>query len=978
MKKRMLSIFSLVVLVASYASGIVSVYAESIEMIKEPMVYGSEEEQVQNEEVSTETSSQSAEESIDQVESSDDAYDLEGNELNSSISEERNVETQNTTELNELSDDLYTGTFGTSDWRIDSAGVLHIYEGEFATLMNIFKSPWEQYSDAINTIVFEGPVKAHRSSYHLFAKLNLVTSFVNISYLDVSDVEIMDKMFSEMSSLRELDLSNFDTSNVTSMGGMFSGMSSLLELNVSSFNTDNVTRMNGMFSEMSSLLELDVSSLNTNNVTDMRGMFSRTSSLTELDLSNFDTSNVTSMNGMFSGMSSLTKLNLSSFDNSKVTDMSYMFSGMISISELDLSNFKTTNVTNMSYMFSGMSSMSKIDLSNFETSNVTNMSYMFSGKDNFYPGAMSSLTELDVSTLDTSNVINMNHMFSGVSSLTELDVSTFDTSNVAYMSYMFSEMSSLLELDLVNWDTQNVIDMSYMFLGMNSLNKIDITNFDTSNVTNFVGMFSGVTSLTTLKLSNFDTSNVRSMNRMFSGMSSLIALDISTFDTRSITGGTTSMFSGMNSLREIVLAPNFKFISGAMSSFPKAPSEAPYTGKWMNTGDGTLNSQSRKYVFTAEELQTNYEGSSMADTYIWESDLSGINVHDSTIQVGESWNAADNFDSATDKDGNSVDFENVTVKGFVDTTKEGEYEISYSYEETTSIAKITVEAKEAVPIINVQDSSIQVGDTWKAADNFISACDKNGKLLDFREIKVTGEVDTTKEGKYEVSYSYEETTSVAKIAVKAKEEAAPIINIQDSSIQVGDNWKASDNFISACDKNGDPLDFSEIKVTGEVDTAKPGKYEVSYSYEETTSIAKITVEAKEAAPIINVHDSSIQVGDNWKASDNFDHAFDRLGNAVEFRMISVEGKVDTKKVGTYEVKYSYDGISAVAKITVKDNKKTPDKPYRNQKNTKTKDNKKQQLPKTGETTRRIDTFVGSGLILATVLFLVKKRKNKCI
>ena len=752
MKKRFVEMISLIVLVTSQMAGVISVYAESKEEDKEIVSTESAdiEKDIQVEDDQIKFSERSIEKGKEAEPISDNI--VEHDDLINNSSKDSSMETKETIEK---SDELHSGTFGTSDWRIDNDGILHIYEGEFATLINIFKSPWEEYSDKINAIKFEGPVKAHGNSYNLFGKLNLVSSFINLSYLDVSNTRIMTGMFSGMSSLSELDVTNFDTRNVTDMRNLFSGMSSLSEIDISNFDTRNVTDMGGMFSEMSSLRELDVIDMDTQNVTNMGGMFSGMSSLTELSVSNIDTQNVTNMSYMFSGMSSLTELDLTNFDTQNVTYMSYMFSGMSSLTELDVSNFDTRNVTDMSYMFSGMSylypgilsSLSELDVSNFDTSNVTNMSHMFSG--------ISSLTELNLSNFITNNVTNMSYMFFEMDSLLDLDVSNFDTSSVTSMSYMFSGMSSLIELNLSNFTTSNVLSMSYMFLGMSSLNEIDITNFDTSNVTNLVAMFSGVNSLTTLDLSNFDTSNVINMNNMFNGMGSLISLDISNFDTNSIAGGTNYMFAGMNELRKIVLSPNFKFISGTGSFFPDAPSESPYTGKWMNIGDGTINSQSRKYVFTAEQLQTSYLGSDMADTYIWESDLSSINVHNSTIHVGDTWTAKDNFDNAIDKNGNEVPFSDIKVIGEVDTGESGEYEISYHYDGITSVAKVTVKEKETDPVINVHDSTIHVGDTWTAKDNFDNAIDKNGNEVLFSDIKVTGEVDTGKAGEYEISYHYD-------------------------------------------------------------------------------------------------------------------------------------------------------------------------------------------------------------------------------
>ena len=62
-----------------------------------------------------------------------------------------------------------------------------------------------------------------------------------------------------------------------------------------------------MFSECSSLININLSNFNTNNVTNMSYMFSRCSSLTNINLSNFNTNNVTDMSDMFSGCKKLNK-----------------------------------------------------------------------------------------------------------------------------------------------------------------------------------------------------------------------------------------------------------------------------------------------------------------------------------------------------------------------------------------------------------------------------------------------------------------------------------------------------------------------------------------------------------------------------------------------------------------------------------------------------------------------------------------------
>ncbi|MFQ6324480.1 MucBP domain-containing protein [Lactococcus garvieae] len=78
-----------------------------------------------------------------------------------------------------------------------------------------------------------------------------------------------------------------------------------------------------------------------------------------------------------------------------------------------------------------------------------------------------------------------------------------------------------------------------------------------------------------------------------------------------------------------------------------------------------------------------------------------------------------------------------------------------------------------------------------------------------------------------------------------------------------------------------------------------------------------------------VHDSELTVGDTWNPEDNFDSATYRDGSQIPFSDMTIEGNVDTSKVGTYKVIYSplpprffssknQGEFSTVATITIKD------------------------------------------------------------
>ncbi|MBC1376843.1 DUF5011 domain-containing protein, partial [Listeria sp. FSL L7-1699] len=97
------------------------------------------------------------------------------------------------------------------------------------------------------------------------------------------------------------------------------------------------------------------------------------------------------------------------------------------------------------------------------------------------------------------------------------------------------------------------------------------------------------------------------------------------------------------------------------------------------------------------------------------------------------------------------------------------------------------------------DSTFYSGDDWKAEDNFISATDKDFNLIDFPLVTVTGSVDTTTPGKYEITYSVNGLTTT--ITVTVKENQASVV-AENSTIYTKESWKAEDNFVSATNKNG--------------------------------------------------------------------------------------------------------------------------------------------------------------------------------
>lgn len=386
-----------------------------------------------------------------------------------------------------------------------------------------------------------------------------------------------------------------------------------------------------------------------------------------------------------------------------------------------------------------------------------------------------------------------------------------------------------------------------------------------------------------------------------------------------------------------------------------------------------------------------------------------VAAKDSTLYVGDSWEAADNFLSATDKDGKALPLTEVTVDGAVDTSKAGRYEVIYRNGKAEATATITVLADQTR--VKAKDSTLYVGDDWEAADNFVSATDKTGATVELSGVIVTGTVDTNQEGTYEVTYTNGKVSDIATITVVAHEET---VVAKDSTIYEGEKWQAVDNFVSATDKSGQAVDYDQVLTSGTVNTDVPGKYQVIYRNGKAEATATITVLADQTS--VTVKDSVIYVGDNWTAADNFVSATDRDGKSLALEQLLVDGSVDTKKTGTYQVNYSIvtdeaatpnffarlfgtDSQEAVtATATIKVIEKAEDPEEEDQQPEKDDSNKGQEkptdagqpgkqskatakdkrvLPKTGTAITQGYSIAGVNLVaLAGIFFFRKKHTNK--
>ena len=199
-------------------------------------------------------------------------------------------------------------------------------------------------------------IKINGSAAGIFSQLVQLQDIQNLDRLDTSDVTNMSRMFFDDRNLAGVDVSHFNTAKVTDMNIMFGACEKITELDVSRFDTSNVTGdgLRHMFSNLSSVKKLDISNFKVDKVTNLNDMFFRCSSLEQVKLPQWNSEKIAALGGMFEWCEKLKEIDLSSFKNSTPTEMDQMFYGCKSLEKLDLSGFKMTSSTLRSDMLTDL------------------------------------------------------------------------------------------------------------------------------------------------------------------------------------------------------------------------------------------------------------------------------------------------------------------------------------------------------------------------------------------------------------------------------------------------------------------------------------------------------------------------------------------------------------------------------------------------------------------------------------------------
>ena len=323
-----------------------------------------------------------------------------------------------------------------------------------------------------------------------------------------------------------------------------------------------------------------------------------------------------------------------------------------------------------------------------------------------------------------------------------------------------------------------------------------------------------------------------------------------------------------------------------------------------------------------------------------------IQATDKTIEVGDEFNPRADV-TATDEEDGDITNKIEILKNDVNVNEPGIYDVTYKVTDTqgasyTTTIKVTVNPKaadlNACPVIQATDKTLTVGDEFDPLADVTAEDEEDGDITDKIEI-LENEVDTTKPGKYEVTYKVTDSGGAShvktiKVTVNPKMEplnAAPIIEAEDKTLTVGDAFDPMADVTATDAEDGNLTDKIEI-LNNEVDTTKPGKYEVTYKVTDSkgasyTKTITVTVNPKmevlNAIPTIKAEDKILTVGDTFDPKADVTAEDVEDGNLTD-KIEVLKNEVDTTKAGKYEVTYKVTdskGASRTKTITVTVNPK---------------------------------------------------------
>ena len=142
-----------------------------------------------------------------------------------------------------------------------------------------------------------------------------------------------------------LDLTDIDISELNDLWGIFSELNAVEVVDISGWDTSNVTTMAYMFCHCKKLKKIiGIENLDVSNVSDTHSMFDMCINLIELDLTSWNPMSLQYAYGMFYHCPNLKIIkNIENWQLPHIKEVSCMFYGCTKL-DVDLSNWDLTNI----------------------------------------------------------------------------------------------------------------------------------------------------------------------------------------------------------------------------------------------------------------------------------------------------------------------------------------------------------------------------------------------------------------------------------------------------------------------------------------------------------------------------------------------------------------------------------------------------------------------------------------------------------
>ena len=162
------------------------------------------------------------------------------------------------------------------------------------------------FGEKIKEVIIDGQIQTKTNKYY---KLN---SGEHIAYILLDMNITCEKMFQSCSDLKEISFSPlFNNIEIESVNNMFGQCTSLTSIDFTNFKIKNVTILDSMFIYCSSLININISNIYISKATSMNSMFNKCEKLQTIEFPNVKTKELRSMGSMFSNCISLKSLDLS-------------------------------------------------------------------------------------------------------------------------------------------------------------------------------------------------------------------------------------------------------------------------------------------------------------------------------------------------------------------------------------------------------------------------------------------------------------------------------------------------------------------------------------------------------------------------------------------------------------------------------------------------------------------------------------------